>query len=103
MRRTNAWTELDNQVGRVRTKIFPHLLNRFRGNRQLSSFFSGMDKAHRRRFWIDNVDRAAVGDVNSERDFALVCNQPVATREFPVALDRKIDNGDFVPANSLRR
>ena len=102
MRRANARTQLHNQLGRIRTEMFAHLLNRFRRDFLLGSFFSGMNKPDRRRFGIDNVNRAAIGNVNAERDFFLVRNQSVATGEFFVARRPKIDHCDFVAVNLLR-
>ena len=60
-----------------------------------------MNETHRRRFWIDNINGAAVGDVNSERDFSLVCNQPVATCEFLIAIEWRIDDCDLVGVKLL--
>ena len=73
-----------------------------------------MNEPNRGRLWIDNVDSAAVGDINAERDPALICNKPVATGEFlvrrdaalwhPVGAARRpylIDNCNLVSVNLL--
>src|SRR4051794_37233240 len=41
-----------------------------------------MHKCDRRRVRIDNVDCATVGDVNTERDTALIADNAVAAQEF---------------------
>src|SRR5207244_8320745 len=82
--------------------MFPHLLDRFRNNSPLGAFLAGMDEANRRHSWIDNVDRAAIGNVNPKRDATLTRNQTIATGEFLVARHMTIDNRDFVAMNLLR-
>ena len=47
-----------------------------------------MDETDGRRVWIDNVDRAAISDVNAERDFSLIRDDAVAPRELFVARNR---------------
>ena len=68
-----------------------------------------MDQTNGRRDWIDNVNGATIGDVNAERDSALIGNETVATGEFFVGRRRKVDpsslsfdaagNRDFVAVN----
>src|SRR2546428_2642835 len=60
-----------------------------------------MNQTNRRPLRIDNVNRAAVGDVNAERDAALVCDQTVAARKFPVLIERNIDKCDLVAVDLL--
>ena len=55
-----------------------------------------MDEADGGRYWIDNVNRAAIGHVNAERDAALIGDETVAAGEFFVRRWRKIDNRNFV-------
>lgn len=81
MRWANAGTELNDQIRRFRVEFRMHLRNRTRDNAELGSFFSGMNKADSRCFWIDNVNCAAIGDVNAERDSPLIGDQAVASRE----------------------
>ena len=67
----------------------------------LGAFASGMRKTDRRRFWIDNVNCAAVGDVNPQRDATLIGDDAVAAGEFAAhrAAATTIDNCDFVAVN----
>ena len=58
-----------------------------------------MNEPDRGRLWIDNVNRAAVGDMNSECDPGLSCNETIAPREMFVRLDRCIDNFNLVSVN----
>lgn len=60
-----------------------------------------MDETDGGRFRIDNVDGTAIGDVNAERDAALICDESVATGEFLVRCWRLIDNRDFVAVDLL--
>ena len=60
------------------------LLYRLRDHAKLSAFFSGVHKANRRFSWIDNVNRAAIGDVNAKRDFSPICDDTVAASELYV-------------------
>ena|SRR6266480_1309836 len=58
-----------------------------------------MDKTDSWRLWIDDVNRAAIGDVNSKRDTALIRNDAIATGEFFVTFHWRINQCDFVPVN----
>ena len=60
-----------------------------------------MNEPDRRRLWIDNVNSAAVGDINAERDPALICNETIASGEMFVRLDRGIDDCNLVSVNLL--
>src|SRR2546421_44648 len=82
MGRSNARTQLHHQVLRVRSEVFPHRLNRLRRDCLLGPFFTGVNQTDRGRFGIDNVNRAAIGDVNSERDPSLIRDHPITVGEF---------------------
>ena len=58
-----------------------------------------MHEANSERDWIDKVNRAAIGHVNPERDFALIGDEAVATGEFFTRCLCKIDNRDLVAVN----
>ena len=81
--------------------MFPHLLNRFRNNPRLGPFLAGMNKANRRCFWIDNVNRTAIGNVNTKCDLFLIRDDPIATGKFFIACGGLIDDCDFVAVNLL--
>jgi hypothetical protein len=62
-----------------------------------------MHKANRRRFWIYDVNRATVSDVNAERDAALIGDDAIARGKFAAINSSEdsgrystVDNGDFV-------
>jgi len=61
-----------------------HLRDGIRDHAMLSAFFSGVHETNRRFFWIDNVNRATIGDVNAKRDFSLIRDDTVATSELYV-------------------
>src|SRR3984893_7293751 len=84
MRRTYAGTELHDKVGRIRSEMRSHLRDGIRDHAKLSAFFSGVHEANRRFFWIDNVNRAAIGDVNAKRDFSPIRDDTVAAGELYV-------------------
>ena len=81
MRRTYAGTQLNDKVGRIRSEMRFHLRDGIRDHAKLGAFFSGVHEANRRFFWIDNVNRATIGDVNAERDFFLIRDNTVAASE----------------------
>ena len=52
-----------------------------------------------RCFWIDNVNRTAVGNMDTERNASLVCNDGVAPDKFFVRFKRTVENRDPVCVN----
>src|SRR5262249_5720074 len=78
-----------------------HLLNRFPSNRELGSFFPGMNETDRRRFWIDNVNGAAISHVDPERDLLLIGDQTIVAGELLIAIDRSVYDRDPVGVNLL--
>jgi len=102
MRRTNAGTELHDQIVRLRCKLLDHLGDCIRNDAELCPLAAGMHQTDSRRFWIDNVNSATVGDVNAKRDSRLICDEAVAACQMFVRFDRCIDDCDFVPVNLLR-
>lgn len=99
MRRTNAGTELHDQIGRLRSELLDHLGDCTRNNAELRPLAAGMDETDSWRVWIDNVNRAAVGDMNAERDTRLICNEAVAAGEMFILVNRSIDNCDLIAVN----
>lgn len=98
VRRANARTELHDHLHGIGAEAINHLSDRVRDDAELGAFASGMHKADRRRFRIDDVTRATVGDVNAERDAVLIRDNAVARGEFAAhrAAATAIDNGDVV-------
>jgi hypothetical protein len=62
-----------------------------------------MNQTERRRFWIDNVNRATIGDINAQHDSTLIGDDAVAGGEFTArrAVAIAIDDCDFVVVNLL--
>ena len=104
LRRPNAGAELDDHVLGMRAETINHFLDRIRGDAELGAFATGMHKADRRRFWIDDVNRATVCDVNAERDTQLIGDDAVAAGEFAAhrAAATAIDRCYFVSMNLFR-
>jgi len=82
VRRANAGAELHDHVRGIGAETFNHLPDRVCDDAKLGAFASRMHQANRRRFWIQDVDCAAVGDVNAERDAALIGDNAIARGEF---------------------
>ena len=82
VRRANTGTELHDYVRRIGAEAINHLSDSVRDDAKLGAFASGMYKTDRRCFWIHDVNRATVGDVNSERGMALICDNAVAAGKF---------------------
>ena len=99
----NAWTELHDHVRGIAAEAFIHLSDRVCDNAKLGAFAAGMNDANRRCCWIDDVNCATVGDVNAERDAALIRNKAVAAWEFAVhrAAATPINDYYFVSVNLL--
>ncbi len=69
------------------------------GNIELSALASGVDQANRRRVWIDEVNSAAIRDVDPERDPALVGDESVAPVKMGVGFNWSVDNCNFASVN----
>ena len=82
--------------------MFAHLIDRLRCDCLLGPFFAGVNQPDGRRFGIDNVNCAAIGNMNAERDPSLIRDHPVAAGEFLIIRNRLCNNRDFVPVNLLR-
>ena len=82
MRWANAGTELHDHVRGIGAEAFNHLSDRVCHDAKLGAFAAGMHKTDRRRFWIDDVNCATIGDVNAERDAALIGDNAIAAGEF---------------------
>lgn len=62
-----------------------------------------MNQTNRTGISIDQVNRAAIGYVNSKADIALICNQPIATFETVISGGNEIDPRDLVSMNLAHR
>ena len=104
MRRADARTELNDHVRGIRPEAINHLPDRVRNDAELGAFAPGMHQTDGRCFRIDDVKSAAVGDINAERDAALIRDDAIAAGEFAAhrAAATAIDNRDFVSVNLLR-
>jgi hypothetical protein len=102
VRRANAGAELNQEIGRARTKLSGHRVDRGRHHPKLGAFLARMDQANGVANGIDEINRAAIGDVNAETNATLTCNQSVAVLETFVSANRGIDKGDIFSMNLLR-
>src|SRR5262249_7573536 len=98
-----AGTELHDHVCGIGAEAISHFSDRVCDGAYLGAFASGMHKANRRRFWIHNINGATVGDIDAERDTALIRDKPVAVGDFAAhrAAATAIDNGDVVSVDLL--
>lgn len=62
-----------------------------------------MHQPDRTEALIDQINRAAIGDVNAETNAALICDQAIAISEAFVLGNCAIDNGAAISMNLLRR
>lgn len=99
MRRANARTELHDHICGIRSESLLHLPDCFRGNSERRSFLARVRQPDRRRFRIDNVSGAAIGDMDAEGNASLVRNNGVAIRKFFVGSELSVDDGNFVGVN----
>ncbi len=93
MRRANARAELHDHLRGIGTEAFYHLSDRVCDDAKLGAFASGMHKANRRCFGVDDVNCATIRDVNAERDAALITYDTVAAGEFFAARYGYIGSG----------
>jgi len=103
MWRTNAGAELRDQIGWIRSEALDHLRDRVGDDAELGPSATGMNQTDGRSFWIDNVNRAAIGDVNAQHDSTLIGDDAIAAAEFAAhrAAATIIDNSDLVSVNLL--
>ena len=101
MRRTNAGTELHDEIARRRIKMLSHLRDRLRNDRQLGSLFARMDKANDVPNGIDHENRATIRDVDPQGNAALICDQAVCAREAPVFAQGPINHRNLIPVHLL--
>ena len=104
MWRANAGAELNDHVRGIGAEAINHLFDCVGNDAELGAFATGMNQTDSRRFWIDKVNRAAVGDVNAEHDSLLIGDDAIAAGEkFVIAADTacSIDNCDFISMNLL--
>ena len=81
MRRTNTRAQLHDHVRGLGAEAIDHLLDRIGDDTKLGAFASGVRKSDSQRFWIDDINCAAVGDVNSQSNTALIRDNAVAAGE----------------------
>src|SRR5437016_13914183 len=94
MRRSDAGAELHDHVRRIGTEPINHLPDRICDDAELGAFAPGMHQTDGRGFRIDDVKSAAVGDVNAERDAALIRDDSIAARKL-AAPDSAEDSGRY--------
>jgi len=85
MRWANTGAELHDHARGIGAEAINRFPDRIRDDAELGAFASGVYKTDRRRFWIDNVNSTTVGNVNAQRDAALIRDDAVAPREFYLA------------------
>lgn len=62
-----------------------------------------MHQPDRTEALIDQINRAAIGDINTEANVALICDQAIATLEAFVPGNCIIDNSNSITVHLLRR
>jgi hypothetical protein len=101
VRRANAGTELNDEIGCMRTKLCGHFVDRGRYDPKLGAFFAGMHEANGAANWIYQEDCTAIGDVNAEANAALISDQSIAILETFASANLRIDEGDLFSMDLL--
>src|SRR5438477_12473413 len=94
MRGADARTELHDHVRRIGAEAIHHLPDRICDDAKLGTFAPGMHQTDSGRFWIDNVNSAAIGDVNTQHDPVLIGDDAVAAGEL-AAPESTEDSGRY--------
>jgi len=102
VRRTNTRAELHDHVCGIGAEALNHLRNCAGDNAELGAFTPGMHQTDSRRFWIDHVNRATIGDVNAECGTTLIRDDAVAAGEFFIAFHWRINECNLVSVNLFR-
>ena len=103
MGRTNAGTELNDEIGRTRTKLRRHRLDRVRHDTQLRAFLSRMNQPDGAPDRIGDVNGATISDVDPETNAALVRDDSIAVLETMIGHGCRPDGGNLFPVDLLRR
>ena len=101
MRRSNAWTDLHDQVRRRRTEAYVHLFDRSGDNTKSGPLLSRVNQAETTLQWIDDVNGGAIRYVNAEANFALVGKESVRAAEAAILGKRKVDDRELVAVHLL--
>jgi len=102
MWRSNAWTELDDEIRRIRSEMSCQRGDGFGHNCELGSLLTGVHQPDTAPDWIEKINRAAIGDVNAKRYAALIGNQAIASVETLFGLNGGIDHCDAIAMYLLR-
>jgi hypothetical protein len=103
MRRTDAGTQLNDEIGRLDPEFLPHQVDCTVHNSERGSFFSGMNQANYPGISVHQVNRAAISYVNPKADIALIRNQPIAIFETVIRGRDRFDSCDLVSMNLAHR
>ncbi len=97
----NTRAELNNEIGWTRTELSRHRFDCVWDDAEFRSFLAGMDETDRATNRIDEINRAAIGDVNAQTKSRLVRNDSVAICETFVRRERDIHDGNLFPVDLL--
>jgi hypothetical protein len=101
LRRTNAGTNLQEDIRRIAAKIVAHCRDRSRNDSKFGASLTGVDEANRSQSFVCNVDGSAVGDVNRQAESALIGDKSVRLgNRGPVG---GVNSGDAVAMNLFRK
>ena len=99
--RSNAWTELRDEIRRIRSEMCCQRSDGFGRNRCRGSFLARVHQPDAVPNWIEKIYRAAIGDVNSKRDAALIRNQAITLGETLFGLHGRVDHCDAIAMHLL--
>ncbi len=102
MRRPNTRAYLRDEIARWHAESCFKQRDRARDDAEFGAFATGMNEADGAPFAVDEINGGAIGDVNAERQIALVSNQTIAAVETSIGRQRLIDDRDLVAMNLFR-
>lgn len=82
--------------------MFGHRSDGVRNDTELGAFFSRMHQTDRIAHGVHEINSAAIRDVNSEANAALICDQAIAAVKTFVLAGRPIDNTNALSVHLLR-
>ena len=101
LRRTNAGTNLQEDIRRIAAKIVAHCRDRSRNDSKFSASLSGVDEPNRSQLFVCKIDGSAVSDVNRQAKSALIGDKSVRLgNRGPVG---SVNSGDDIAMNLFRK
>lgn len=99
LRRANAGAELGHELLGFDCEPLLHQRDRVRSNLKFGAFAPRMNESDGALFAVDQIKRAAIGDINAQTNISLVRDQGVTILKTNVPVQRRINHSHFAPVN----